>query len=124
LIHVKRRGLRGPILQWPTNRQEQDMEHVSTDKLMRDLRAVVGDAEELLKATASQTGERVEQVRARAEASLRAARARMQETGQAMQARARAASHEVDQQIHEHPWTAVGVAAGIGLVLGIVLSRR
>lgn len=100
------------------------MEHVSTDKLMHDLRAVVGDAEELLKATATQTGERVEKVRARAEASLRAARARMQETGQAVQARARAASHEVDQQIHEHPWAAVGVAAGIGLVLGIVLSRR
>jgi ElaB/YqjD/DUF883 family membrane-anchored ribosome-binding protein len=124
LIHVKRRCLRGPILQWLPNRQEQDMEHVSTDKLMRDLRAVVGDTEELLKATASQTGERVEKVRARAEESLRTARVRMQETGRAIEARARAASNEVDQQIHEHPWTAVGVAAGVGLVLGIVLSRR
>lgn len=100
------------------------MEHISTDKLMHDLRAVVGDAEELLKATASVTGERVEKVRARAEDSLRAARARMVEAGQAAEARAREAARQVDQQVHEHPWTAVGVAAGIGLLVGILVGRR
>ena len=78
------------------------MQTASTDKLKRDLRAVVTDAEELLKATSSQTGERVDQVRARAEDSLRAARARLQDTGR-----------ELDQRVHENAWTAVGVAAGV-----------
>jgi len=100
------------------------MQQVSTDKLMHDLRTVVTDAEELLKATASQTGERVEKVRQRAEESVRAARARMQEAGHAAQARARDAVREVDQQVHESPWTAVGIAASAGLFLGILLGRR
>jgi ElaB/YqjD/DUF883 family membrane-anchored ribosome-binding protein len=100
------------------------MQHASTDKLMHDLRTVVTDAEELLKATASQTGERIEKVRARAEESLRAARARMQEAGHVAEARARDAAREVDQQVHENPWTAVGVATGIGLIVGILLGRR
>lgn len=89
------------------------MQQISTDKLVQDMRAVVADAEELLKATAGQTGERVDRVRARAEESLRAARARLQETG-----------HAVDREVHENAWTAVGVAAGVGLLLGIVIGRR
>jgi ElaB/YqjD/DUF883 family membrane-anchored ribosome-binding protein len=78
---------------------------VSTDKLMQDLKAVVGDTEDLLKATASQSGEQIARIRARAEESLQTARA-------------------VDKQVHDNPWTAIGVAAGLGLVLGIVLGRK
>lgn len=85
---------------------------MSTDKLMHDLKAVVGDAEDLLKATADQTGERIAKVRARAEESLRVARARMRDAGT-----------QFDDRVHQHPWIAVGVAAGIGLVLGILLGR-
>jgi ElaB/YqjD/DUF883 family membrane-anchored ribosome-binding protein len=85
----------------------------ASDKLMQDLRAVMVDAEELLKATAGQTGERIEKVRARAEQSLSKARQRVQ-----------AAGHEVNDRVHENPWTAIGVAAGVGLVLGIMLGRK
>ena len=85
----------------------------ATDKLMQDLKAVVADAEDLLQATASQTGERIEKVRARAEESLRVARARMRDAGT-----------RLDDQVHQNPWTAVGIAAGIGLVLGILLRRK
>lgn len=95
-----------------------------TDKLMHDLRAVVGDAEDLLKATASQTGERVEKIRARAEESLRNARVRMQAAGHDLQAAAQDAARQVNGQVHEHPWAAVGVAAGIGLIVGILLGRK
>lgn len=88
------------------------MTHPS-EKLMQDLKAVVADTEDLIKATASQTGEHVEKVRARAEQSLRAARAGLQSAGV-----------QIDRQVREHPWTAVGVAAGLGLVLGILLARK
>jgi len=83
------------------------------EKLMQDLRSVVGDVEDLLKATANQTGERIEKARARAEQSLRAARASLED-----------ASRQVNDQVHQHPWTAVGIAAGVGLVLGILLGRK
>jgi ElaB/YqjD/DUF883 family membrane-anchored ribosome-binding protein len=86
---------------------------MSTDKLMQDLRVVVTDAEDLLKATAGQTGERIDKVRARAEESLVAARASLKKAGT-----------QLDAQVHENPWTAVGIAAGVGMVLGILLGRR
>ena len=97
---------------------------VPTEKLMHDLKAVVGDAEDLLKVTASQSGEQIARIRARAEESLKTARERMKELTQAAEAQARQAAREVDKQVHEHPWTAVGIAAGIGLVLGILLGRK
>lgn len=126
LIYVKTPG--GRVLRMEGghfNQPENAMQTVTaTDRLMKDLRVVVGDAEELLKATASQTGERVQQVRAKAEESLRGVRARLQEAGEDVNARAREAASEVNDQVREHPWTAVGVAAGIGLIVGILLGRK
>lgn len=100
------------------------MAQVTTDKLMQDMQTVVVDAEDLLKATAGQTGERIEKVRAKAEESVRFARRRLQETGQAVQAKAQEAALGVDEQVRKNPWTAVGVAAGVGLAVGILIGRR
>ncbi len=86
---------------------------VSSDKLMKDLKAVVNNAEDLLKATADQGGEQIARIRARAEDSVRVARARMKDLG-----------GELDAQVRENPWNAVGIAAGVGLVLGILLARK
>ena len=83
------------------------------NNLMTDLKAVIADAEELLRATADQAGPRVEEVRARAEESLRAAREHL-----------RGAGAELDSQVRANPWAAVGIAAGVGLVIGILLSRK
>ncbi len=94
------------------------------EKLMQDLKTVVGDAEELVKATASQSGEHISRIRLRAEESLRVARERIKEVTQSAEAQARAAAQQVDKKVHENPWTAVGIAAGIGLVLGILLGRK
>lgn len=86
---------------------------VTTDKLVHDLRAVVTDAEELLRVTAGQAGERVEEARVRAEESLRAARASLQSAG-----------GQLEEQVRRHPWQALGIAAAAGLVLGVLLSRK
>ena len=86
---------------------------VTTDKLMHELKNVVGDAEDLLKATASQSGEHIARIRARAEESVRAARARMRDSAEML-----------DDQVRDHPWSAVGIAAGAGLLLGILLGRK
>lgn len=96
----------------------------ASDKLMQDLRAVVADAEELLKATASQGGERMEKIRARAEESVRNARSRMHAAGHDLEAAAQAAAREVNTQVRDNPWTALGVAAGVGLIVGIMLGRK
>jgi ElaB/YqjD/DUF883 family membrane-anchored ribosome-binding protein len=103
---------------------ENVMETVTSEKMMQDMRLVVADFEDLLKATAGQTGERIDKIRAKAEESLRTARNRMQIAGKAVQETATEAARSVDQQVRSNPWTAVGIAAGVGLVPGILLGRR
>lgn len=100
------------------------MEQVTTEKLMRDLKVVVDDAEALLAATAGQTGEKIEQLRARAKESLAAARDRLRETGSDIQDRAKAAAKSTDEYVHENPWAAIAIAAGIGFLVGSLTSRR
>ena len=97
---------------------------MQTDKLMKDLREVVVDTEDLVKATAGQTGERIEKVRARAEESLRNARTRIQAASHDVQAAAQDAMHKVDSQMRAHPWTTIGIAAAVGFVVGILLGRK
>jgi len=96
----------------------------ATQKLKQDLQTVVADAEELLRATATQTGERIEKARARAEDSLRSARARIAETTALIGENARTGALNVDDQAHRHPWATAGIAAGVGLLLGLLIGRR
>jgi len=96
----------------------------TTEKLKDDLRLVASDIEELVKATAGQTGERVSAARERVEASLRAAREKLDDIGSAAAARAKRAALDADHYVHEHAWTSIGVAAGIGLLIGYILGRR
>ena len=100
------------------------MNNVSTEKLMQDMRVVIVDAEELLKATASQTGERVEKLRSKVEDSLRTARSRLQQAGGDLEAQAQDAMRELDEQVHANPWATAGIAAGIGLLVGLLIGRR
>jgi ElaB/YqjD/DUF883 family membrane-anchored ribosome-binding protein len=97
---------------------------VSKDKLVADLKVVVADAEELLRATASQAGEKVSAARARIEASLASAKIKLSEAERAALEKAKEAAKATDEYVHEHPWRAVGIAAGAGLLLGLLIGRR
>lgn len=99
-------------------------EQVTTEKLMGDLRTVVADAEELLKATASQTGERIAAVRAKAEESLKAAKVGLAEAQAAVVAKTKEAALATDEYVRANPWESVGVAAAVGLVIGMLIARR
>ncbi|MDP2787300.1 MAG: DUF883 family protein [Pseudomonadota bacterium] len=97
---------------------------VTKEQLIADFKVVVADAEALLAATASQGGEKLAEVRAKAEESLKVVKARMLEAQEALVAKTKAAAKATDVYVHENPWNAVGVAAGIGLVLGFLIGRR
>jgi ElaB/YqjD/DUF883 family membrane-anchored ribosome-binding protein len=97
---------------------------VSKDKLVADLKIVVADAEELLRATASHAGEKVSVARERIQASLASARVKLVEAERALAERTRQAAKVADEYVHQNPWQAVGIAAAVGLVLGVLISRR
>lgn len=97
---------------------------VNADKLVQDLKLVVADAEELLRATASQAGERATLARAKIEQSLERARAKLSEVEAMVADEGRQMVRATDEYVQEHPWAAVGVAAGVGLIIGLLISRR
>ena len=94
------------------------------DKLVADLKVVMSDAEELLRATASQAGEKVVAARARIEESMIDAKRRLADLGGAASDKARVAARATDDFVHENPWKAVGIGAAIGVILGMLISRR
>jgi ElaB/YqjD/DUF883 family membrane-anchored ribosome-binding protein len=96
----------------------------ATDKLVADMKAVIADAEDLMHATANQAGEKVTAARARAQESLRAAKEELRRLEEIAEDRARAAVKATDEYVHQNPWQSVGIAAAIGVVIGMLIGRR
>ena len=101
-----------------------DATEVTTEKLAADLKVVIADAEELLKATASQAGEKVAQARVKIQDSLDQAKVKLGRLGEVGVDKAKAAARVTDDFVHDSPWTAVGIGAGVGLILGLLIGRR
>lgn len=97
---------------------------VTREKLVSDLKIVIGDAEALLRATASQAGESVAAARARIQESMEGAKQRLSEVGHLTADKAKYAAKATDQFVHEHPWQAVGIGAAVGVILGMLIARR
>jgi len=97
---------------------------VTRDKLVADLRTVMSDAEELLKLTAGQAGERVAAIRDRMKHGLDQAKIKIVELeGKAVE-KTKAAARATDTYVHENPWKSIGIAAGGGFLLGLLIGRR
>ena len=97
---------------------------VNRDKLVQDMKVVIADAEELLRATASQAGEKISVARDRIQDSLHDAKVKLAEAEALVAERAKQAARYTDEYVHENPWRAIGIAAGIGLLLGLIITRR
>lgn len=97
---------------------------VTKEKLAQDLRIVIADAEDLLRATASQAGEKVSAAREKIQESLHRAKVKLAEVEDVLIDKGKQAARVTDEYVHEHPWRAVGIAAGIGLIIGMLISRR
>jgi ElaB/YqjD/DUF883 family membrane-anchored ribosome-binding protein len=93
-------------------------------QLLSDLKTVVSDSEELLKATAGAVDERASAARARVQESLRAARGKIEQLDSEVLDRLNEAAKATDEYVHEHPWGAVGIAAAAGLLVGVLIARR
>ena len=97
---------------------------VTKEQLISDFKVVIADAEALIKATANQGGEAVVNLRAKAEESLAVAKVKLGEAQDALVEKGKIAAQATDDYVHEKPWHAVGIAAGVGLVVGLLIGRR
>lgn len=103
---------------------DQEMTAATKEKLVSDMKVVISDAEDILRATAGAAGEKMGEMRTRIEASLRDAKLRLADAEAAFVDKAKAACNATDDFVHDRPWQAVGVAAAIGLALGVLIGRR
>ena len=101
-----------------------DMTHVSKDKLIADFKVVVADTEELLRSTAGQAGEKISELRAKAQDHLATAKIKLADAEAAVVDKAKQAGRVADDYVHDNPWGAVGIAAGVGFLVGLLIGRR
>ena len=94
------------------------------ERLVSDMKVVVSDAEEILRATASVAGDKMGDLRERITERLRDAKERLADAEAAVVNQTKAAARATDDYVNDNPWQAVGIAAGIGLLIGIVIGRR
>jgi len=94
------------------------------EKLMNDLKVVITDAEELLKMTASEVGEKAAALRTRMQMRLDQAKADLARLQEITVVKAKEVGQATDTYVRENPWQAVGIAAGAGFLIGLLVSRR
>jgi ElaB/YqjD/DUF883 family membrane-anchored ribosome-binding protein len=93
---------------------------VSREKLAEDLRVLIRDADELLKATAAEMSGKAEDVKGRLKTALENARVTCRRLEEQTIAGAKAA----DRVIREHPYQSIAVALGVGVLAGLLINRK
>ncbi len=94
--------------------------HESAEKVMEDLRALVRDGENLLKAGTAELGEKGQELRDRLRVTIERAR----EAYERLEVKAIMSAKATDRAIREHPYQAIGIALGAGLLIGVLAARN
>jgi ElaB/YqjD/DUF883 family membrane-anchored ribosome-binding protein len=97
---------------------------VSKEKLISDFKVVVADAEELLRATANQAGDKAADLRVKIQSHLADAKLKLADAEAAVVDKAKLVGRATDDYVHDNPWRSVGIAAGVGLIVGMLIGRR
>jgi ElaB/YqjD/DUF883 family membrane-anchored ribosome-binding protein len=100
-------------------RTASDIEN-STEQLLEDLKTVVHDGEALLKAGADELSHKGKEARERLAAALEVAR----ETKHKLEERTIAGAKAADRMVRANPYQAIGIAFGVGLLLGFLANRK
>jgi len=106
--------------------EKQDKEEavISSDQLMGDFKALMADAEALIKATASHEEGPISSICSKALETLTNAKETLSNAQGPFTEKAKVVAEGADEFVHRNPWEAVGVAAGLGLLLGLFIRRR
>jgi ElaB/YqjD/DUF883 family membrane-anchored ribosome-binding protein len=100
------------------------LEHFIMNQITKDLHAIIDDAEQMLQHVGRGVGGEVEAARERLEKSVHSAKTRLQATRDAVGEGVHDAIDGTDSYVHGNPWTAIGIGAGVGLLIGYLLGAR
>jgi ElaB/YqjD/DUF883 family membrane-anchored ribosome-binding protein len=93
---------------------------LNTENLTTDVKRVARDSEELLKATAATAGDKTHDLRQRLSRAVETAK----ETCQRLEQKAVQGAKATDKVIREHPYQSIGIVFAIGVLIGVLVSRR
>lgn len=108
----------------PKKTETVDAAIEAKEELVANLRRVIADAEDLLEATVDVSGAGIKELRERTRENLVQARERLADVDAAVRASARRAAAAADEYVHDNPWPSIGMAAALGLLVGVLLNRR
>lgn len=97
---------------------------IARERVVDDLQTLTRDAEDLLKATAGDVSEKAKEARSRVAAALERAKTTCVHWQEQTVATAKAAAKKADVVIREHPYESIGVAFGVGLLIGVLVARK
>lgn len=101
-----------------------DLSAEHRDTLSENLQSVMNDAEALLEATAEDASSGIAELRSRVQETLAKAKDGLADAQHVLKDRAKSAAHSTEGYVQDHPWKAISVAAGMGLLVGILIGRR
>lgn len=100
------------------------MPEAAREKLLADVKTLMADADDIVKAMASTTGEKAAELSDKLRVKLRAAKEKMGDIQELAVDKAKAAARVTDDYVHDKPWQAVGIAAAVGFAIGLLINRR
>ena len=93
---------------------------MSAEKLAKEIKKIAHDAEDLIKATADDVSDKAREARARLMDAVESAK----DSCERLQEKAVAGAKVTDKTIRDHPYESIGIAFGIGLLIGVLVGRR
>jgi ElaB/YqjD/DUF883 family membrane-anchored ribosome-binding protein len=97
---------------------------INPEHLLVDFKALMADAEALIKATASHEDGTIASIRSKAMDTLSNAKENLSNLEGSLSDKAKVVAESADEFVHRSPWEAVGVAAGLGLLIGLLIRRH
>lgn len=96
----------------------------TTEQASHHLRHMVDEFDNFLKSAADTGDQRFDAVRARMTTQVQQMRQQLDQLNEAAAVRLKRAAQQADQTVHDHPYSAMGLAAAAGLLVGFLAARR
>lgn len=94
------------------------------DKLIKDFHSVLSDTEELMKSVSNESGGTAQALRTKVEQNLKQAKDYLEDFEDSIIDKSKTAARATDEYVHENAWQTIGLAVGIGILIGYLISDR
>lgn len=97
---------------------------ITKEKLIEDVKEVIADAEAMVKSTADDLSVKAKEARAKLNLKIAATKEQLKDLDKVVREKALEGAKETDRVIRNHPYESIGIALGVGLLIGILLNRK